>query len=118
GHAVGDEFLRVVAERLRTRVGDAGTVFRLGGDEFVILATGCRTRAEAEMLAERLVDDGHVPVRVGELELPATMSIGLAWSEEPVAGQELVHRADTAMYQVKQDGRDGWRSADDLTGSG
>ena len=118
GHAVGDEVLRRVAERLQRRVGSTGAVFRPGGDEFVVVAS-CAGRAAAEYLAVELVADGRAPVAVGGdgRLLVVTVSVGMAYTDTHVGGQDLLHRADLAMYEAKQAGRNGWRaSSADLSG--
>jgi diguanylate cyclase (GGDEF)-like protein len=100
GHAGGDQVLREVASRLRGAVRSNDTVARLGGDEFAILltdvagadATGTRLLA---LLAQPLDLDG-VLVAVGG-------SVGFAaYPDDAVTFEELLHRADVAMYEAKQ----------------
>jgi diguanylate cyclase len=105
GHAAGDEALRRLAERLRasTRAGD--TVARLGGDEFAILA---EVGADGEQLAERVLAALDVPVSVGREEVPLRASIGvvdLAAGDPAIDADELMQRADLAMYLGKRQGK-------------
>ena len=103
GHARGDEVLKEVAARLRTRSKDE-PVFRLGGEEFLVLLADVDT-AEAQNVAERLRGDvRHSPVD----GLRVTMSFGVASSPPDVAldYEDLFARADAALYRAKHDGRD------------
>ncbi|MEU4159168.1 GGDEF domain-containing protein [Actinoplanes sp. NPDC026670] len=105
GHAAGDKLLVAVADRLRTCVRSTDTVARLGGDEFAILTGGAEPVLTG--LADRVVrvlgepfDIDGAPVRVGA-------SVGLAWHRdgEHLAVDELLRRADRAMYVAKSQGK-------------
>ncbi|MEV6493581.1 sensor domain-containing diguanylate cyclase, partial [Actinoplanes sp. NPDC051633] len=105
GHPVGDEVIRVVADRLGQFVRD-GVVGRYGGEEFAVITPA--EKPVAAELAERLrevVSGNPVPTAAGAL--PVTISVGVACPDgaEPDLGQ-LLNRADTALYQAKQAGRD------------
>jgi diguanylate cyclase (GGDEF)-like protein len=106
GHAAGDVLLVAVADRLRgiTRPGD--TVARLGGDEFAILL---EDDADAGGLAARMLDEVlTAPVPIADREVPVRASIGVATlsaHELTVDAQELVRRADVAMYSAKRNGK-------------
>jgi diguanylate cyclase (GGDEF)-like protein len=105
GHAVGDEMLVHVAERLRhaTRPGD--TPARLGGDEFAVLLPDTNT-ADAEMVAQRIRDALAEPFWLSGREMSADASIGIALTgENAVTGEELLRNADIAMYVAKADDR-------------
>jgi len=106
GHAVGDELLRGVAQRLSAAMRPGDTLARLGGDEFVALLPDLDDPAEAREVAERLLSVVARPYRVGEHELSLSCSIGIAASgavvEQPL---ELIQQADMAMYRAKQQGR-------------
>jgi diguanylate cyclase (GGDEF)-like protein/PAS domain S-box-containing protein len=105
GHAAGDELLALVAERLRLASRDTDVAGRLGGDEFLIVlreipGPDMAMRA-AQRICEALCD--CFELSCGTVELGA--SIGVACSgEEALTAQELVKRADTAMYQSKEHG--------------
>jgi len=106
GHPVGDEVIRVVAERLRDALRDADVLGRYGGEEFALIVP--QTGAAAAELAERLrhvVSGNPVPTAAGPL--PVTISVGLACldgADEDL--RQLLSRADGALYQAKQAGRD------------
>jgi diguanylate cyclase (GGDEF)-like protein len=104
GHAVGDEVIREVASRLAQAVRGTDIVGRYGGEEFVLLLP--ETASEAETLAERArgsVADTPVHTAVGDL--PVTISLGVALRNADFSVGALINRADTALYQAKNDGR-------------
>ncbi|MET0417405.1 MAG: diguanylate cyclase, partial [Actinoplanes sp.] len=106
GHPVGDEVIRVVAERLREAVRDIDVLGRYGGEEFALVTPQGGTSAVD--LAERLrrvVCGTPIPTPAGPLTV--TISVGLAHLDD--SGQDLrqlLTRADGALYQAKQSGRD------------
>jgi diguanylate cyclase (GGDEF)-like protein/PAS domain S-box-containing protein len=106
GHAAGDAVLRHLATVLVATFGTGDTVARLGGEEFVALLPGT-TEENAATIAERLcrtVEDQSV--RVGEHVIRYTVSAGVASMGTDLAGfDELLQRADTAMYTAKACGR-------------
>lgn len=103
GHDAGDRVLEVVAERLESILLDGEFVARLGGDEFVV-ASYRRDDAAVEALAQAVIDEVLVPIRVGDVEVEVGTSIGIARPDgEDIA--ELLRRADTAMYEAKVEGR-------------
>jgi diguanylate cyclase (GGDEF)-like protein/PAS domain S-box-containing protein len=107
GHACGDAALAAVAERLEGVVREGDTVARTGGDEFVIVLEDLVEAVEAARIAERVRGALLEPVTWEGQELQVTCSIGVTTSaghEDPV--EELLNRADDAMYLAKQMGRD------------
>ncbi|MBU2663962.1 diguanylate cyclase [Actinoplanes bogorensis] len=106
GHPVGDEVIRVVAGRLRDALGEGDVLGRYGGEEFAVVTPldGRLATATAERL-HREVSGRPVPTAAGPL--PVTISVGLAVStaDDADLGQ-LLTRADGALYQAKQSGRD------------
>lgn len=113
GHDVGDAYLVQVAERLRGAVGPLDTVARIGGDEFIVIA-GIEMAEAAHALrhaittANRIVAALHEPFTMGEIEHVGSASVGVvAFDGEERRAEELVRRADIAMYQAKAAGRNG-----------
>ena len=108
GHAVGDRLLQSVAMRLREQVRTSDTVSRQGGDEFVVLLSGAAEWMDAATVAKRIVaaiGDVH---RLDGQNLNITTSIGI--TVFPADGDDadsLIKNADTAMYQAKENGRNG-----------
>jgi len=108
GHALGDELLRAVAGRLRAAAPAEATLARPGGDEFVVLLPA--TAAEAEDLAATLCRQAAAPFHVRGHVLHIGASIGVACHpEDAVDRDELMRRADLAMYAAKAEGRGRWR---------
>jgi len=100
GHAVGDEVLTAVAARLTAAVRVGDTVARVGGDEFIVLArlpVGARPTELTRRLAAAFTDP--LATSVGPLRVSA--SIGIAVSDDAQEAEELLRRADKAMYRVK-----------------
>jgi diguanylate cyclase (GGDEF)-like protein/PAS domain S-box-containing protein len=111
GHAVGDEVLRVVAERLMSCVRECDTVARLGGDEFLVLVTRVGTRNDLAVVARKLEECIKLPIPVdGGHIVRVTTSAGLATYEPGEAAEDLMNRADHAMYRAKEAGLPGWQA--------
>lgn len=109
GHVVGDLLLKAVAERLNISVRKTDTVARLGGDEFVVLLTNIKREEEVDSLAKKVMATFHKPFQLGDLRLHAQSSIGIAlYPQHGDEEQVLLGHADTAMYHVKQQGRNGY----------
>ena len=108
GHPAGDRVLRDVACMLRLAVRSRDAVIRWGGEEFVIVLDSC-TEARAAELAERIRGrvEAHRDAEVGAL----TLSIGLATLLTGETAQQLVGRADAALYDAKRGGRNRWSVA-------
>ncbi len=107
GHAAGDELLVMVAERLRMASRDTDVVGRLGGDEFLIVLRDLQAPEQAMHVAERIrmTVCGHFELCSGD-EAELGVSIGVACSSgEALTADELVKRADNAMYRSKSEGR-------------
>jgi len=116
GHAVGDQVLQAVAERLRERLRTEDVLGRWGGEEFAAILP--ETDAEgADAVAEALrAQIAAEPVAVEGGEVAVTASIGWAlWEGEPA--EQLFARADEALYAAKAAGRDAVRAAPSLLGA-
>ncbi|HYC45317.1 MAG TPA: EAL domain-containing protein [Burkholderiales bacterium] len=110
GHYMGDELLREVASRLQTVVRGEDTLSRLGGDEFVLLLREVTSPDDATAVAGKILEALREPMRVHGQELYVTPSIGV--SVFPLHGdtaQMLITRADAAMYNAKQAGRNNFQ---------
>ncbi len=110
GHAAGDTLLKAIAARLLEQVRPGDTVGRLAGDEFVILGEMLQQPDSICGLAERLNESLRQPVMFSEIPLSVTASIGIAIGHGGThSADDLLRSADTAMYAVKEKGRDGWQ---------
>ncbi|HSK90487.1 MAG TPA: GGDEF domain-containing protein [Euzebyales bacterium] len=105
GHPAGDELLRVTARRLRDELRMTDTPARLGGDEFAALLERPGDDENLEDLGHRLLERLGQPVGWTTLHLPVSVSIGVASSEHATSAEELVGRADAAMYRAKAGGK-------------
>lgn len=115
GHRAGDELLVDVAKRLATCTRPEDTLARFGGDEFAVLLDDVETTAAARV-AERVLGALKEPFAVSGRELPITASIGIALGAagaEPA--DELLRRADVALYHAKELGRSKWTFYDGAT---
>nr|WP_316642963.1 EAL domain-containing protein [uncultured Roseateles sp.] len=106
GHLEGDVLLRTVAQRLTGALRATDSVARFGGDEFVLLLRPVMGREQVEGVARRLLADVELPVLAGGRQLSVTPSIGIAlFPEHAGSPEQLIQRADMAMYQAKALGR-------------
>jgi diguanylate cyclase (GGDEF)-like protein/PAS domain S-box-containing protein len=113
GHPIGDRLLQLVAQRLCENVRASDTVARFGGDEFAVLISDLRNPADAEPMAQRLVEAMELPFLVGDNVIHAGVSIGIAVHERGVGVEELLSHADVALYRAKSDGRHTYRFFND-----
>ncbi|HWF95299.1 MAG TPA: EAL domain-containing protein [Xanthobacteraceae bacterium] len=110
GHPIGDELLKVVAERLRRCTREPDTIARLGGDEFAIIMTGMERPTDAVALAKRIRESITRPYHIDGHQILADISIGVSLS--PIDASEpdqLLKNADMALYGAKGDGRGTYR---------
>ena len=108
GHAVGDAMLREVANRLRAGFGEEVTLSRQSGDDFLIVLPGVR-QEQAVHIATELLATLQQPIAMPDGELTISGSLGLAiYPSDGEALEDLLVKAESAMYQVKHDGRNGF----------
>lgn len=118
GHDVGDVLLQQVAARLQSCVREGDSVARLGGDEFVVLLEGFsihdfEAAAQAETIAQKILDALGKTYHLGEHTYNSTPSIGIVvFAGEDVPVEDLLKKADLAMYQAKSAGRNTLRFFD------
>lgn len=106
GHRVGDEVLACVAQRLRETVREGDIVARLGGDEFAVLQYRVDNADVALGLAARIAAAVRQPIAVAGVAeaLRVDVSVGIALTDGGGTPADLIHRADTAMYEAKAAG--------------
>lgn len=117
GHAMGDELLRRIADRLQQCVRATDTVARLGGDEFTVILLDLEQPRGAEIVAQKMVERLAEPVRLGETSATVTASVGIAlyrpeWPDSLDQAMKLLRQADAAMYIAKRAGKNRWQFAE------
>ena len=113
GHEAGDDLLKQVAKRLSTVVGDKGLVARLGGDEFMVLVPGKVDRSVLGEMAADIVQSIAEPFRLGRDVANIGVSVGIATALTSER-EDLVARADVALYDAKESGRNTCRVFDEI----
>ena len=109
GHAVGDRVLSEVAARLRVQVRKLDMAARIGGDEFGMLLDGMRHFSDAAVVADRIIETLRRPIPLGDAVVTIGASVGVAVVEDAADApepEELMRRADMAMYLAKRQGKD------------
>ncbi|MDR7271964.1 diguanylate cyclase (GGDEF)-like protein/PAS domain S-box-containing protein [Pelomonas saccharophila] len=108
GHAAGDAVLKEFAARIRRAVRSTDTAARLAGDEFVVILEGLQSDTEASQVAAKLVDAIRLPMPLpAGGEILVTTSVGMAcWGGVGEGAEDLLERADRALYRAKAAGRD------------
>jgi diguanylate cyclase (GGDEF)-like protein len=113
GHGAGDALLKLVGARLQSATRGEDTIGRAGGDEFLLLLRDVSLQPDVEKLARRWMGSLAEPYRIQGTELHVSPSLGIArFPMDARDGEELLARADEAMYQAKQDGRNTFRFFD------
>ena len=107
GHASGDELIAAAAQRIDEATRPSDTVARLGGDEFAVLLETVRGLDDALTAAERIRGLFDAPFHLTGGEVRVSPSIGIALAQDSLDAEELLRRADLAMYRVKEHGKDG-----------
>lgn len=108
GHGVGDEVLKEVARRLKENIREIDTVARIGGDEFAVILAPPTTLEDSKRTAERLLQVLSEPIQAKGHECTVSASIGVSvYPKDATDAEELVKCADSAMYRVKDSGRNG-----------
>jgi diguanylate cyclase (GGDEF)-like protein len=110
GHEAGDAVLREAAARLRAHLREGDSVARLGGDEFTVILEDVAGADEVRAVAQKLMRAFAEPIVVDGQDLFPTLSIGVAlYPRDGDTAEALLRHADTAMYQAKAEGRDGFQ---------
>jgi diguanylate cyclase (GGDEF)-like protein len=112
GHHAGDHVLQVSAARMLAEVRDSDTVCRLGGDEFIVILDPAESDQVVTAIGRRIVESLGRPITYDGHELRIGASVGVALTDrrvgDAVAGtEELLTRADHAVYRAKAAGRNG-----------
>ncbi len=110
GHSIGDKLLQSIANRLVACVRETDTVSRQGGDEFVVLLSEVEKWEDAAITARRMLQTLAEPHSIDLHDLHVTASIGVSvYPDDGLDAETLIKNADTAMYQAKANGRQGYK---------
>ena len=106
GHAAGDQLLTIIAQRLRACVKEGDTVARLAGDEFTVILRNVTDPESASLVGERIIESVKQPVNLAGRDHYVQASIGIVlFPDDGSSIEELMRRADGAMYRAKDLGR-------------
>jgi diguanylate cyclase (GGDEF)-like protein/PAS domain S-box-containing protein len=109
GHKVGDGLLMGVTERMKSCLRDGDTLARLAGDEFTVIIPVLPHPEAACHVAEKFLASYAQPLNIDGHELRVTASIGIViYPDDGEDADSLLHHADTAMYRIKESGRNGY----------
>jgi len=106
GHALGDEILKTISQRLSNAIRGMDTAARLGGDEFVVVLTDIGSSENAARVAENIIAEISRPFEIAGETVTISASIGISiYPNDEMIAQELLRTADEAMYKAKRDGK-------------
>ncbi len=109
GHRAGDELLVEVSQRLAGCIRKTDTLARLGGDEFIVILSSLKQQSSAERIADKILKAMNRPFNLGGKQAEVSASIGISmFPLHGLDGDSLISRADTAMYDAKEIGKNCW----------
>ena len=107
GHETGDKVLAKTAQRLKSEIRTVDAISRLGGDEFAIAVSGINNKDDLNKVVERIINKFNNPVMVADNEIYINISVGISlYPDDGVNLEELLQKADYAMYEAKEKGTD------------
>ena len=113
GHSVGDQFLRLITQKLKHSLRAGDTLARIGGDEFVAVIEELDSPEDSHTVLARLLEAAAHEVNINGNRLKTTASIGVTfYPENNCSPDQLLRSADQAMYKAKQLGKDCWHIFD------
>ncbi|MEM7464782.1 MAG: EAL domain-containing protein, partial [Pseudomonadota bacterium] len=102
GYGVGNQVIRVVAERLNTAIGNSGTLYRVSGDTFMVCANGIETESELAQIAERIIELRNEPILAGGFTCFVGFAIGAVLADEEISdAQGFVRKAELALLHTR-----------------
>ncbi len=115
GHELGDSVLKTTAERIKSGIRETDTVAHIGGDEFIIILSSLPEVEIADRISSSLIRDLAKPIRIDEVEVQVSASIGIAlYPQDGTTAEELIRAADRAMYRIKDEGKNNFGFASAL----
>ncbi len=109
GHIYGDELLKICAKKLTSSLREKDTVGRLGGDEFLIIIDEFYSIRDIEEVVKKLLSLFDQLVKVRDVEFDLSVSMGISiYPDNGTEVEELINKADVAMYNIKEMGRNNY----------
>ena len=106
GHPSGDNYLQLIAKRIKRSIRNSDTLCRMGGDEFIALITHAQSKNELKAVAEKIIANVRMPIIINGNNFQRSASIGISlFPDDGSDIDTLVRKADTAMYRAKGHGR-------------
>lgn len=106
GHDIGDELLKLTANRISSLLRESDAAARTGGDEFTVVLESLEENASAEVVARKLISMFQVPFTIKGQEIYCSVSIGISiYPDDGTSLDQIMQNADMAMYQAKENGR-------------
>jgi diguanylate cyclase (GGDEF)-like protein len=106
GHSAGDELLVVVGKRFKNILRGEDFIARVGGDEFCMILYEASTEQSVTAMIERMQNALASPIQISGKEIAVTVSVGaVIYNGERISADELIDRADNALYRAKSSGR-------------
>jgi diguanylate cyclase (GGDEF)-like protein len=116
GHSCGDRLLQQVARRLKTSIRASDTAARLGGDEFTVLMPDLTKTDDVDIVLGKILGVFETPFMLDGVATEVTTSIGISiFPDNGDFSDELMKKADTAMYEAKGTGKNSYRFYNDKT---
>ncbi|MBN1468085.1 MAG: sensor domain-containing diguanylate cyclase [Fusobacteriaceae bacterium] len=109
GHLVGDLVLKEIGKRVEETIRACDVVSRFGGDEFACLITNFKSHEECEIIVKRIIKNVNKIFQINECKIFPSISIGIAiFPQNGTTENELVKKADTALYYIKNHGKNNY----------
>jgi diguanylate cyclase (GGDEF)-like protein len=116
GHERGDAVLKILAERFVKALRSSDTVARVGGDEFIALLHNVKSKEAVRTVAKKLIASIGKPIVIGQMSCTIGSSVGISmFPEDDTHFEGLVAKADRAMYDVKENGKNNFKFFSDLS---
>ena len=107
GHNIGDEVLKTVAKKLKSAIRESDLICRFGGDEFGIILSEIKNDINASLVAQKIIEAFHLPLRIKNKSIRISLSVGLTLfhPSSDKNYETIMEEADIAMYKAKQNGK-------------
>lgn len=110
GHTFGDEFLIIIAQRLKERIRESDTVCRVGGDEFLVILDKFKNIDDVILVAKDILKLIEKPIVLGDKNIICSASLGISiFPEDDESADGLIRKADSAMYLAKDSGKGNYK---------